>query len=149
MMAATPEQAAAGLVALYRTILDRHGRELAAAMASIARDTPAAFGCAAGKDRTGLVAALVHELLGVEEEDLVASYASSPPAVERLRPLVADYFPDDVEIPNLEVLLGAEQRTMRETLAYLRSRYGGVESYLMRNGLPRMAVQRLREQLLY
>eukprot|EP00931_Biecheleriopsis_adriatica_P049845 TRINITY_DN28838_c0_g2_i1.p1 TRINITY_DN28838_c0_g2~~TRINITY_DN28838_c0_g2_i1.p1 ORF type:complete len:415 (-),score=81.75 TRINITY_DN28838_c0_g2_i1:45-1238(-) len=35
---------------------------------------PVAFGCIAGKDRTGLLAALVHAALGVSEEDVIADY---------------------------------------------------------------------------
>jgi protein-tyrosine phosphatase len=142
-------QAADALVALYREILDHHGRQLADAVAVIADGTPAAFGCSAGKDRTGLTAALVHLLLGADEADVVRSYASSPPSVERLRPLVADYLPVGlVEPPQLDVLLGAEEETLRRVLDHIRTRYGGASPYLAAHGLPEDAVDRLKRDLI-
>ena len=46
---------------------------------------PAVFHCTAGKDRTGLLSALVLSLLGVPEETVVADYALSGEAMARLR----------------------------------------------------------------
>ena len=141
-------EAADALVALYLEIVEHHGAELASAVATIADGTPVAFGCAAGKDRTGLAAALVQLLLGAAEDDVVRSYASSPPSADRLRPLVADYFPEaHVELPQLEVLLGAEEETMRRVLEDIRMRHGGPERYLAAHGLPAGAVDRLRGDL--
>ena len=56
---------------LHRVLSARRGRVL--------------FHCAAGKDRTGLLSAIVLSLLGVPEETVVADYALSGEAMERLR----------------------------------------------------------------
>jgi hypothetical protein len=87
-------------------------------------------------------------LLGAREDDVVRGYASAPPKIDVLRGLVADYFAADAEAPpHLDVLLGAEEETMRSALDHVRSRYGGVEAYLVHNGLPPDAAQRLKRDL--
>lgn len=48
------------------------------------RDGPAVFHCASGKDRTGLLAALVLTLLGVAERDVVDDFALTGRATGRL-----------------------------------------------------------------
>lgn len=48
------------------------------------QDGPAVFHCASGKDRTGLLAAVVLTLLGVSEQDIVADFALTELATDRL-----------------------------------------------------------------
>ncbi|MFD3682917.1 tyrosine-protein phosphatase, partial [Streptomyces sp. NPDC058613] len=48
------------------------------------QDGPAVFHCASGKDRTGLLAALVLALLGVSEQDIVDDFALTGLATGRL-----------------------------------------------------------------
>jgi len=50
--------------AIYKTML----------MCLIAKKTPLLFHCAAGKDRTGVAAALILSLLGVSEEQIIEDY---------------------------------------------------------------------------
>jgi len=45
-------------------------------------DGPVLIHCAAGKDRTGLLAALTHHLLGVHHDDMVADYLLTNTAVD-------------------------------------------------------------------
>ena len=45
---------------------------------------PTVFHCAAGKDRTGLVAAVVLKLLGVDDDVIVADYMASAPNMPRM-----------------------------------------------------------------
>lgn len=53
-----------------------------------ADSAPVVFHCASGKDRTGIVAALVLTLLGVSRKDVVADFALTARATDRL---VADW----------------------------------------------------------
>lgn len=53
-----------------------------------AADEPLVFHCASGKDRTGIIAALVLSLLGVEEDTVVEDFALTGLATDRL---VADW----------------------------------------------------------
>ena len=60
----SPEEAEAWLREIYRQLVDHHGPQFAAAISALSGTLPAAFGCATGKDRTGLLATLIQTLLG-------------------------------------------------------------------------------------
>jgi protein-tyrosine phosphatase len=47
-------------------------------------DRPAVFHCAAGKDRTGVISALLLSLLGIPEETIVADYAFSRANIDQI-----------------------------------------------------------------
>ncbi len=136
-----------GMIALYRTVIDGYGRELARAVERIAAaERPVAFGCAAGKDRTGILAALVHSLLGVAEEDVVLAYTTMPPSPEALGARMQEEYdvPERfLRLPGARALLGTQAEVMAATLAYV----GDAEDYLLQHGLPEDAPARLRERL--
>jgi protein-tyrosine phosphatase len=68
----------AGLEGMYRDLIATAGPVLAAAARKIATsDGPVLVHCTAGKDRTGLVMALVLDAVGVERAAVVADYAST------------------------------------------------------------------------
>src|SRR5262245_40357281 len=112
-------------------------------------ETPAVFHCAAGKDRTGVISALLLGLLGVADDVIVADYVATrenlDAIVDRLRSLegyraMLDALPPDT--------MHAEPETMLEFLARLRNRYGTIEEYARHAGLPDEAIDRLRDRLL-
>ena len=77
----------------YVSILDTSGAQFVSVLRLIADDAnhPMVFQCAAGKDRTGLVAAMVLGLLGVDDETITTDYAATaavdrPPARAAARP---------------------------------------------------------------
>src|SRR5579859_4556528 len=77
----------AGYVAdRYVAMLEKGRDAVAEALAILTDPTayPAVFHCAAGKDRTGLLAAVVLGLLNVSDEDIVADYALSQHAMTRM-----------------------------------------------------------------
>ena len=140
----------AGMLALYRTIVDGYGDELARAVDAIASGTPVAFGCAAGKDRTGVLAALVHDLLGVADEEIAHSYVASAPPLDAFTTALRDDYdvpPWLLRLPGARVMLGAEAPTILATLAHLRREHGSVEAYLLAHGLSPDSVARLRGAL--
>src|SRR4029077_17029923 len=67
------------VAARYREMLARGTDSVAEGFAGLPDPSayPAVLHCAAGKDRTGIVSALVLGLLGVADEDIVADYALS------------------------------------------------------------------------
>ena len=71
---------------LYVEMLDVGAPALAESLRLIARPggLPAVFHCAAGKDRTGVLAALVLGLLGVDDDVIVEDYALSARAMDGL-----------------------------------------------------------------
>jgi protein-tyrosine phosphatase len=122
---------------------------LRAALETIAcaDSAPVVVHCAAGKDRTGLLSAIVLSLLGVSEDDIVADYALTGLATERF---IADWkarHPDGGAVwPGFGL---APEEAMRLFLTDLCTRHGSVESYVTSAvGLDRDAVAELRAHLL-
>jgi protein-tyrosine phosphatase len=110
---------------------------------------PAVFHCTAGKDRTGLLSALVLSLLGVPEETVVADYALSGEAMERLRAKLIVKYPDSKDtITGIDEVFSANPANMVNLFAYLREHYGSVTEYAVTVGVPDAVVARLRDELL-
>lgn len=94
-----------------------------------AGNAPVVFHCAAGKDRTGIVAALVLTLLGVSEEDIVADFALTGLATERLvSHWHRDYPGRTLNWPGYGP---APAQLMRLFLDGLAARYGSVRGYVI------------------
>jgi protein-tyrosine phosphatase len=110
---------------------------------------PAVFHCTAGKDRTGLLSALVLSLLGVPEETVVADYALSGAAMERLRAKLILKYPDGKDvIADISEVFSADPDNMVRLFAHLHERYGSVAGYAERAGVSVQVVTRLRAALL-
>lgn len=92
------------------------------------------FHCTAGKDRTGVLAALILKLAGVSDEDIARDYALTRVGREPERALVISRlskepaFADDKEA--MLNLLESRAETMTAFLKLLEESYGGVEKYL-------------------
>jgi protein-tyrosine phosphatase len=127
-------------------------RSIATTLELLAREDsyPLVFHCAAGKDRTGILAALVLHILGVEDDVIAADYALSHAAMERLMAWARQQ--QDVFVrprnPVPAAVVGARPETMLAFLGKIRERSGGVDSFLTDLGLePALALQ-LRDLLL-
>lgn len=133
----------------YRTALDACGDRLAAVLSEIA-DAPdglVLFHCTAGKDRTGVVAALILKLAGVADGDVVADYAltaEAAPLLERLRTRALARGGDPAHV---ERVLASDAVTMRAMLDHLDVAHGGAVTYLDRHGLDAAARRRLVDRL--
>jgi len=110
---------------------------------------PAVYHCAAGKDRTGLISAILLGLLEVPDEIIVADYAATKEnldaIVERLlategyQQMLAALPPDTMH---------AEPETMIAFLARLREAHGSIAAYAETAGVSAAAIGRLRERLI-
>jgi len=114
---------------------------------------PVVVHCAAGKDRTGVVAAVLLGLLGVGEDDIVADYALTaeimPKLIDRIRAYAESQDAEgdpDWEMPPPHVL-AAEPDTMRGALAVLREEYGSFAGYARVHGVDDAVVDALRAAL--
>ncbi len=111
---------------------------------------PAVVHCTAGKDRTGVLVALLLDLLGVEREQVVADYAQTttnmPGILNRIR--ASSFFRSTGLAEAPAWIFGSEPETMRDFLAWLDADHGGSERWALRHGLPAEAVTRLRTSLL-
>jgi protein-tyrosine phosphatase len=110
-------------------------------------NAPLVFHCASGKDRTGLLAGLVLSLLGVAETDILADFALTELATERL---IADWQADNPERTLKWPGFGrAPEEVMRLFLSDLAATYGSVRGYAVQHlGIDDTLIQQLRSQLL-
>jgi protein-tyrosine phosphatase len=135
----------------YGKIASRGTRAIASALVLFGEEAnyPAMFHCSAGKDRTGVLAAIVLGLVGVPDETIVDDYALSREAMERmwvwLRANASD--PDQLD-RYAPAVRSAEPLTMRVFLDGLRGRYGSYESYAAALGLGDADLAALRAALL-
>ncbi|MFC1437883.1 tyrosine-protein phosphatase [Streptacidiphilus sp. N1-10] len=108
---------------------------------------PLVFHCASGKDRTGLIAALVLILLGVGEDDVLADFARTELATDRL---LADYRAAHPDRDRIWPGYGrAPAAVMRHVLDDLGAAYGSVSGYATeRLGVEPELVDALRAGLL-
>ncbi|MGV8929863.1 MAG: tyrosine-protein phosphatase [Brevundimonas sp.] len=97
---------------------------------------PVLIHCAAGKDRTGLLAALTHQLLGVHHDDMVADYLLTNTAVdlEGRAPAIARQLEARtgraVAHDAVVAFLGVEALYLDTALAEIATRYGSTDAYL-------------------
>ncbi|MFI0355505.1 tyrosine-protein phosphatase [Actinomadura sp. 9N407] len=134
----------------YARIMESSGTALADTVRAIAAAPGAAvFHCAAGKDRTGMVSAVVLGVLGVADEDVIADYALTGRNLARIEARLAGnaaygrtaaYVPRDV--------MTADAATMGELIADLRARHGGMAGLLDSLGAGPDVLARLRAALI-
>jgi protein-tyrosine phosphatase len=110
---------------------------------------PAVVHCTAGKDRTGLVIALLLRLLGVPEETVVEDYAVSGEAMVQLRAKLIDRYPEGREtIEAADELFSADPGNLVGLLAMIGEEYGTVEDYAAAAGAGAGVVVALQDALL-
>jgi protein-tyrosine phosphatase len=142
-----PDPATMTLDEIYVLMLDRYADRFVRVLRALAdeRSHPIVFHCAAGKDRTGIVAALLLSVLGVDDELIAADYAVTAEHIDELlerHRAQADSGAAPVEVG--DAFLAAEIDVMRRTLRELRERHGGAEQYLEAHGLEPDALAALR-----
>ncbi|KAF7432667.1 hypothetical protein PC9H_004609 [Pleurotus ostreatus] len=140
---------------LYSQILD-HGGEAFGAVLRHIHDRPTEgclFHCTAGKDRTGLLAALLLKLAGVDNEAIAKDYALTRVGREPARPMImARLAKEPLFASNNEAALNmftCRHDTMTSFLELLDKNYGGVEEYLKKYiNLSDDEINRIRENIL-
>lgn len=139
------------LVPRYLSYLQSPGRTMlrAVELLSEADTAPTVFFCAAGKDRTGVLSALVLRLAGVEPQAVIDDYllsAESAEVILRERLMRSPAYAANIASLPREVYT-AEAATMRRFLTALDERYGGVEQWALGHGLAPAVLARLRRAL--
>lgn len=138
------------LESIYRAILDYRQDEIRQIMRCLAASGfPAVIHCTAGKDRTGVVVALLLGLVGVSHETIAQDYALSG---EYLGETYFNEARERAALANVpweryKLNLVCPPDYMRRTMAYVDARYGGVELYLRTTGLSEGDLYSLRAAL--
>jgi len=134
--------------AVYLEFLDRYPQGFARALSAIAGAPPGGVlvHCMAGKDRTGLVSALLLRVAGVSVADVSADYALTE---QNLKPLWQPWFdaaPDDGERARRRLMSVTPAAAMQGVLHELAAR-GGEEAYLREAGVTDAELQAVRIRL--
>jgi protein-tyrosine phosphatase len=138
--------AAAYLRWSYGDFLERFSGNFVAVMRAVATAPgPALVHCVGGKDRTGLVVALLLRLAGVSLERIDADYAVSEGNLDD-QPWV-DEAPDEVEAERRRKIIRSPEGVMAAVLAELERRHGGVREYLLGAGSTDAELDAIRERL--
>ena len=133
----------------YLIFLERFRPNVGAAVKAVAHapEGGLVIHCVGGKDRTGLLTALLLYLAGVPVEEIARDYAVSE---ERLRPRHDKWLEaaeSDAERERLERITQCPPEAIVEVFAELKRRYGSVEGYLRAAGLTDEEMELARRQL--
>lgn len=92
---------------------------------------PVLFHCTAGKDRTGMSAAIIHRLCGVPEASVELDYVLTNPyrAETRFAQLSAELGPLGIDAELIRPLIGAPLGAFRTAMRWIDDN-GGVEAYV-------------------
>ena len=125
-----------GEIYSYYVSHEKFGRRVVEALEIIAEpdNLPLVFHCSAGKDRTGILTAIVLGILGVTDEDIIEDYALTAPYMKELinRWNSDPKAPEDLRsVP--EYLLEASPESMTFFLSTLKREYGSVRGCCARD----------------
>ncbi len=131
-------------VELYRVLPFEHAAKYSQLLKEVADDSnlPLLMHCAAGKDRTGFGAAMIHSVLGVDRETIYADF------------LMSNQFPlaEYADLPKTEaykLFLGVDRSWLEGSFAAIEERYGSVDKYLEQGlGIDSFTQARIRKNLL-
>ncbi len=134
---------------VYLHFLDHCRARFVEAVAAVAEapEGPVVVHCHGGKDRTGLVVALLLRLARVPATVIAADYALS---ADRLRPRHEQWLAqaaDEAERRRIERISSSPEAAMVGVLDALDERYGGAGRYLLDGGLTRPVLAAARARL--
>jgi protein-tyrosine phosphatase len=140
------------LLARYQDMLKEGARAISLTFEILAdpENLPAVFYCAAGKDRTGVLAALVLSALGVQREAIVADYHLSKERVDRIRARALKSAGDGLStmIVQPEPFMQAPAGAMRLLLGWIADVHGTTAAYLTSVGVSLAAIEAMKHNLL-
>jgi protein tyrosine/serine phosphatase len=119
---------------------------LLCAAASVASNRPVLFFCKAGKDRTGLLAALLLDVLGASEEAILQDYVIS----DQFHMVALAGLEENPKVTGLdrEKFERAPREAMHAALRFIDDSYGSITQYLAAAGFGEDEQEELRQLLL-
>jgi protein-tyrosine phosphatase len=133
----------------YTSIFEEFHQNFGRALAAIA-DAPEGavlFHCAGGKDRTGLVSALLLRLAGASIDDIAADYALSEANLNAGPSRWIDSSPNETVRAQRQFMQQTPPAAMARALEQLEERWGDVGAYLRAAGLSGAQLGRLEARL--
>ena len=135
------------MLARYLTIVDHRPSAFRDVFEALAQaDAGVVFHCFAGKDRTGLVAAMLLEVAGVARDDIAEDFAATDVQLaEQYEAWIAEAEPDRRAAFREELRCPPER--ILGVLDHIDRGWGGVASYLERSGLAFGSIERLATRM--
>ncbi|MFN0028333.1 MAG: tyrosine-protein phosphatase [Acidimicrobiales bacterium] len=135
----------------YMELLECGGAAFVAGLAHVAgpEGTPSIVHCAAGKDRTGVLVALLLDAAGVRREAIVADYAASASRLELIwakLSAMGSYAEFAAQAPAAS--RGADAATMEIFLAGVQDRFGGAAAWFLAAGASPRDLATWRQRIL-
>lgn len=97
-----------------------------------AKNVPLLHHCSAGKDRTGVGAALIYLLLGVSEEKIMEEYLLTNAYIEEHPPRWYVFAMNHLgDHPTLKALAGCDSLFLTRVFDTIKARYGTYEAYFL------------------
>lgn len=144
-----PDKTRVDLTELYGQLLAGSGEHIVEAVRLIIDPDrhSVLFHCAAGKDRTGVLAAVLLDAVGVPAEAIAHDYALTNERIQQVRERL-DALPSYEGLPQTDTgILAVSADVMLGFLDTLHTGHGGAAKWLFANGLTESELQRLREVL--
>jgi protein-tyrosine phosphatase len=141
----------ASLSSKYNIILDDCQNQINAIIEAIADSNPGCtiIHCSAGKDRTGLITALLLSLANVDGETIAEDYSLSEVLlIERIQEWRRQALEAGRDMNLVERDIGSKRETMLETLEYLHKRWSNIDTYLEQCGISATRINQIRTKLL-
>jgi protein-tyrosine phosphatase len=134
---------------VYCIILDHYPDLFVEIMRAIAKAQPGGIvvHCHAGKDRTGIVSALLLGFVGVPADIIAADYAESQVRLQSLEPKTISGI-EDGEGRDFWQQPTATKEMMVLMLEHIDKHYGGAEKYLQASGLSSADADQLKSRLI-
>lgn len=140
-----PDAVERDVLADYVHMLDTAGAVIAEAVdAAVTASGPVVFHCAAGKDRTGILAALLESLAGVPREVIVGDYELTNQVIERICERLARFDTYANVRVNPWTHFQCKREVMTGFLDVLDERHGGAVGWAQEMGID---VERVRRRL--
>jgi protein-tyrosine phosphatase len=146
----TPEEVTGAMRRLYSALPSSHAPSYATLFQWLSHGrVPLLFTCAAGKDRTGVAAALLLWALGADREVIMADYLRSNEQIGGLEAIVVNQFGWDPRTEQVQAVLTADAAYLNAMFDRVETQWGGVEAYLAEMlDIDGYALERLRSVLL-
>ncbi len=133
----------------YEHLLEGGVSSIAQVFRIFARETsyPLVFHCVAGKDRTGVVGAVLLAILGVPDATIVHDYQLTDQATQEWFARARQRNqPEFAQVPN--IFFTANPETILHLLGSLRQRWGSIDTWLLHIGVTEDELQSIRQILI-
>lgn len=132
----------------YIELLEKYKKWICMVMQYIAYNEGAVlYNCTTGKDRTGVITALLLKLACVSDCDIIADYSVSQIYLWEKYPIIFEN--SVIHADYKEPFFKTEPESMRRLLNYIKDEYGSVTRYLNTCGVNKEEIMAIRNKLIY